>query len=318
MTRRTALVLGGAAVAFLAYVGVLIWVLTRQDLPVPGIVGLFLVAVAIAAQFVAKWLFGEQFRDGVRRMGKVLDRWSAFRAALIGAGVARLLPAGGAVTPVAMSWSVRAEVRGTSGAAVRATVLNYSGILVGTGGFLVWISYRERIAPGAVAPSAGLGAVAVVVGLVLMFGSSRLGTVVGWLPQGIRKRLEPAFENQAADGRAQALLWSRLLFEAVALGLVVIAFGVELTPTQVFAAFGASQLAGGLPGTPGGLGFAEAGLVGALAVFGVPTNDALAVTLVYRMVSYWIPVAAGLVAGGLTFLAQRNDEVDEEESVTDE
>lgn len=305
MGRRTALILTGAAVLFLAYVAVLVWVLTRRDLPVPGLIGLGLVGISIAVQFAAKWLFGVQFRDGVHRMGKRLNPWSAYRAALIGAGVARLLPAGGAVTPVAMSWSVRGEVRGTAGAAVRATALNYSGLLVGTGGVLLWIAYRERILPEAVTPAAGVGAVAVVVGGLLMFGSSKLGTLVGLLPVGLRRRLQPAFENQAADGPAQILLWSRLLCEAAVLGLVAIAFGIDLTPTQVFAAFGLSQLAGGLPGTPGGLGFAEAGLVGALAVFGISANESIAATLVYRMVSYWIPVAAGLVAGGLTFLSMR-------------
>ncbi|MBN2113963.1 MAG: UPF0104 family protein [Acidimicrobiia bacterium] len=306
MGRRTALILAVGTAVFLAYAGLLTWILASRDLPPLGVMGFSLVATALPVEFAAKWLFGVQFQDGVARMGKHLDGRSAFRAALIGAGVARLLPAGGAVTPAAMSWSVRSQVRGTAGAAVRATTLNYAGLLIGTGGFLLWIAYRERILPEAVGAAAGVGAVALVVGGILMFGSSRLGTLVRMLPAGLRRRLEPAFEDHAADGRAQLLLWSRLACEAAVLGLVALAFGIPVTPAQVFAAFGMSQLAGGLPGTPGGLGFAEAGLVGTLLAFGVSTDESLAATLVYRMVSYWMPVAVGLVTGGMAFLGTRD------------
>ena len=85
------------------------------------------------------------------------------------------------------------------------------------------------------------------------------------------------------------------------------AFGIHLTPMQTAAAFGAGQLAGGLPGTPGGLGFAEAGLVGALAAFGFDAQITLGPVLVYRVVSYWIPLIGGLVAGGSTFLKETSE-----------
>jgi uncharacterized protein (TIRG00374 family) len=47
---------------------------------------------------------------------------------------------------------------------------------------------------------------------------------------------------------------------------------------------------------PGGLGFVEAGLVGTLTLAGVPGHDALAATLLYRLVSYWLPIPVGGVA----------------------
>ena len=40
----------------------------------------------------------------------------------------------------------------------------------------------------------------------------------------------------------------------------------------------------------------EAGLVGMLTLAGVSGRDALAATLVYRLVSYWLPLPAGGVA----------------------
>jgi uncharacterized protein (TIRG00374 family) len=44
------------------------------------------------------------------------------------------------------------------------------------------------------------------------------------------------------------------------------------------------------------LGFVEAGLVGTLTLAGVPAPAALAATLLYRLVSYWLPIPVGGVA----------------------
>jgi putative heme transporter len=53
---------------------------------------------------------------------------------------------------------------------------------------------------------------------------------------------------------------------------------------------------GMIPITPGGLGFVEAGLTATLHLAGVSTGDAVLATLAYRMVSYWLPLPAGLIA----------------------
>lgn len=45
--------------------------------------------------------------------------------------------------------------------------------------------------------------------------------------------------------------------------------------------------------TPGGVGGTEAGLVAGLVVIGLPSTTAISVTLLYRLVSYWIPFLAG-------------------------
>ena len=73
------------------------------------------------------------FRESIKKTGGGLAVWTAFKSALVGAGIARLIPAGGAITPVAMSWTVRDEVDGTAGAAVRTVLLNYAGLLIVTG-----------------------------------------------------------------------------------------------------------------------------------------------------------------------------------------
>jgi hypothetical protein len=51
-----------------------------------------------------------------------------------------------------------------------------------------------------------------------------------------------------------------------------------------------------IPITPGGLGFVEAGLTAMLTLAGIPAAQATVATLAYRLVSYWLPLAAGGVA----------------------
>lgn len=297
--RRTILIVAGVTAAI--YIGASIYAFTNLRFPRIGVLsGLFLLLAAVA-ELGGKWMLGMQFRHGVLEVGSHLSTGSAFRAALVGAGVARLIPAGGAITPVAMAWTVRREAPGTGGAAVRSTVLHFSGLLIATGLGLLWVINRglyDSLAAG----TAILAGILILTGGVLLFGSGWLGSVSRRLPARIRNLLGNTAENHAADLRSQGWLWGRLALEALALYLVMEALGIPLTPSQAISAFGISQLIGGLPGAPGGIGLAEAGLVGALAAFGYPAALTVAPIIIYRIVSYWLPAVAGLVAGGTAFL----------------
>ena len=54
-----------------------------------------------------------------------------------------------------------------------------------------------------------------------------------------------------------------------------------------------------IPLTPGGLGFVEVGLAATLGLAGVGAAEATTAVLAYRLVSFWLPIPFGLVAGGL-------------------
>lgn len=290
-----------AAVGLGGYAAVLVYVIGRYDLPPVNRWAAILLVASFIAQFAGNWVFGLLFQEGVQLSGSTLSSGAAFRAALVGAGAARLIPAGGAITPVAMAWSVRRQIPGAAAAAVRAAVLNYAGLLVATGLALVWVRGRGLY----VALQAGVvtvGVVAAGLGLLVMFGVGWMGSIAARLPAWVARRLGGTLGDFGVGGRAQLLLWARLLLEAAALGLALQAFDIDLTPTQVLAAFGVSQLFGGLPGTPGGLGLTEAGLVGTLLAFGFPAAITVAPVLVYRVVSYWLPAAASLWAGAATFM----------------
>ncbi len=72
--------------------------------------------------------------------------------------------------------------------------------------------------------------------------------------------------------------------------------GVELGVLQVFIVFSLGMLAGTATPTPGGLVGAEAGLFTGFTAYGVSVLDAGAAVLLFRLVTYWLPLFPGLLA----------------------
>lgn len=300
MTPKRVLIFAVVAAVLYAVFGY--WVVTNFDIPkIRGTAWLFVI-LAVICQISAKWIFGLQFRESAEMVGEDIAPWSAFKAALVGAGVARLIPVGGAVTPVAMSWTVRDEAEGTAGAAIRATFLNYAGLLIITGvGLLVARPIDDRLQVGSVSLVV-LAPFVLIAGLAVMFGSGKLGTINKYLPEFLRARLEESMVDHTPGLESQIYIWTRLVLEAAALWLVLVAFGIEVNVFQALAAFGGSQIVGGLPGMPGGLGVTEGTLAVILAAYGFSVSTTIAPVLVFRIVSYWLPAALGFLAGGSTFL----------------
>jgi uncharacterized protein (TIRG00374 family) len=85
-------------------------------------------------------------------------------------------------------------------------------------------------------------------------------------------------------------------FDYLALLTALRAVGADPQPSLVILAYASAEVLALVPFTPGGLGFVETGLVGTLSLAGVSPTDALAATLLYRLVSYWLPIPAGGVA----------------------
>jgi uncharacterized protein (TIRG00374 family) len=82
-------------------------------------------------------------------------------------------------------------------------------------------------------------------------------------------------------------------FDYLALLCALRAVGVAPRPSLVVLAYASAELFAQIPFTPGGLGFVEAGLVGSLTLAGAPGSAAVAATLLYRLVSYWLPIPVG-------------------------
>jgi uncharacterized protein (TIRG00374 family) len=71
--------------------------------------------------------------------------------------------------------------------------------------------------------------------------------------------------------------------------------GARPAASLVLLSYVAAQILTLIPVTPGGLGFVEAGLTGTLVLAGVAGGDAVLATLAYRLVSFWLPIPAGVV-----------------------
>jgi uncharacterized protein (TIRG00374 family) len=70
----------------------------------------------------------------------------------------------------------------------------------------------------------------------------------------------------------------------------------EVTIVEVFAAWTLARVLGSIPITPGGVGFVELGLTGALVAFGASNDEAVAATLIYRFLTIVPTLIAGLLA----------------------
>jgi uncharacterized protein (TIRG00374 family) len=80
---------------------------------------------------------------------------------------------------------------------------------------------------------------------------------------------------------------------------------IEVTVVEAFAAWALARILGAIPITPGGLGFVELGLTGALVAFGAANADAVAVTLMYRFLTIVPTLVLGLLAAATWKLGQR-------------
>jgi len=70
----------------------------------------------------------------------------------------------------------------------------------------------------------------------------------------------------------------------------------EVTIVEAFAAWALARILGSIPITPGGVGFVELGLTGALVAFGASDAQAVTATLIYRFLTVVPTLVVGLLA----------------------
>ena len=100
-------------------------------------------------------------------------------------------------------------------------------------------------------------------------------------------------------GRALAAAAGNRMLDYAALVAAVYAVGGRARPSMVLLAYVLSLALALVPITPGGLGFVEAGLTSILVLAGVDSDQAVIATLLYRLVSFWLPLPVGGVAAYL-------------------
>lgn len=71
------------------------------------------------------------------------------------------------------------------------------------------------------------------------------------------------------------------------------ALDVHITIADALLAYTFANIAAALIPTPGGIGSAEAGIYSGLVLVGVDGPDAILITFLYRLISYWLPIIPG-------------------------
>lgn len=83
---------------------------------------------------------------------------------------------------------------------------------------------------------------------------------------------------------------------ALVLYYCALALDVHLSAIQIFFVLTVGVVSIAITPTPGGLGGAEAALTASLVAIGIEPSYALSVTLIYRLLTYWLPILPGFVA----------------------
>jgi glycosyltransferase 2 family protein len=99
--------------------------------------------------------------------------------------------------------------------------------------------------------------------------------------------------------QAAALLVSTAAL-TISYGLVLstslVALGIEVSVVHVFAVYLGGSAIAALSPTPGNIGAVELALTAGLTAIGVPAESALASTLLYRLLTFWMPIVPGFLA----------------------
>ena len=86
-----------------------------------------------------------------------------------------------------------------------------------------------------------------------------------------------------------------LAFDIAVLWICLRALGDKPSIAAIVLAYNIGYLANALP-VPGGIGVLDAGLTGALALYGIAPAHAAAAVLLYHAISLWVPGLGGLLA----------------------
>jgi uncharacterized protein (TIRG00374 family) len=276
------------------------------------------VLVAVILEVGSNLTLAELYRQTLLELGgPAITYKKALVVSMGGFTVGRVLPGGGATAGVFMARGLTAlEV---PAAAATSSVLiggllgmAVLGIIVAVGALTTL--FRGELPTGYLIgiplASGGLAGFLVLVVKILRSEGvrNRVFGSVERLIGAFRVRVDLTVARGFVEEVAQALpdlrklavpaMWSAAnwLLDALALWVLFFGFGYRMHIGILLIGYGVANLVNGLPITPGGLGLVEAGLAGVYVAFGVPSGVAVVTVLAYRLVSFWLPVAAGVPA----------------------
>jgi uncharacterized protein (TIRG00374 family) len=209
-------------------------------------------------------------------------------------------------------------------AGVLYVLFDYAGFLfILTLGFSI-LFRRNNLTSGEMVASIILVIIAAFLATLLYLGmrsARELGQVLAWLTRQVNRLLRPfihrqylsdarahSFAHEAAQGLRKvrhnpenlffpaALALSNKALLISILSLMFLAFKVPLSAGTLIASFSIGYLFFIVSPTPSGIGFVEGALTLALGSMYIPLGAAAVVTLAYRGITFWVPLAFGGIA----------------------
>jgi glycosyltransferase 2 family protein len=282
----------------------------------------WLLAVAVLAEAVSLVLYSALFRRLLVLLRHTLSLGTALRINLAGLTAAHLFSAGG-VGGAALTYRILRK-RGLSHATVLIAVIFQNAFAYGVLFALFAVALVGLLLGGDEGSFAVLFAAAII---MLVVAGAAYGFWLLSHPTALRRAVRRALaalsriSRRAAVPPAQLEEWIdgvvegwRLLrnhghghlrslavaagywtFDILCLVLVLLAFHQHVQLWSVIVAYAVANAAGTFSPTPGGLGAVEGLLIAFLTGMGLDPAAAVAVTLVYRLINFWLPMPAGAV-----------------------
>ena len=205
-----------------------------------------------------------------------------------------------------------------------ALFLDYAAFLVILTLGLIIIWRRNDLDPTEIAASGVMFAIASGFGFLLYLGSrsgSALGNALAWMARLVNRVAQPFLQRPyLSEGRAHEFahemagdlkslpekyhsLFLPLLYslagKALLMGVlltVFMAFQVPFTAGTIIGGFAIAYLFLIVTPTPAGVGIIEGVMPLALSSLRVPWSEAVVITLAYRGITFWLPLAVGAIA----------------------
>jgi uncharacterized protein (TIRG00374 family) len=133
---------------------------------------------------------------------------------------------------------------------------------------------------------------AIVISLSLEHSRLRLKHVI----KGFRQQLKVYRHHKTMLPYGLVCQIALTLASVIALYFSLKAVGGYLPLSSIMLAYSFAIWIGTLIPTPGGFGSIEAGLIGALVALTLPLTEAVACVLLFRLVSFWLPLILGAPA----------------------
>jgi hypothetical protein len=278
---------------------------------------IILVTAALLLEVAWTWALAQVYRSSLVAFGGRARHRDALRVSMGAFTLSRVLPGGGTVGGLFAAKEFIAI--GNSGALTLVSMVTAGWVSLVSLTAIVATGVGFGVAVGLVSPSylilplavfGGLLGVGLAAVLAVRHRKPRqrvaafLGRLFGGWGGGMTApEVEATLESAAGSGLVRLApvgFWAALswILDAAALWLVFAAFGHPLSLGALAVGYGLANLLQALPEmTPGWLGVLEGTLAVTYAAFGVPLGVAAVAVLGYRVLSFWLPVAAGVPFG---------------------